>query len=104
MENQSHYLVGFGVSPEELSVYFDENDFHELRAIYDSITENLESVQQDLRSYAQTGDASFYLDVVAQLRRLENIRLRLRPVDDRRENKVEEIFSNREDGYDPRSR
>jgi hypothetical protein len=85
MENNSNYLVGFGVSPEELSIYFEENDFFELEAIYGSITEKFESIQQDLRSYAQTGDQTFYLDVVAQLRILENIRLRLRLVDDRRE-------------------
>ena len=103
MENNSNYLVGFGVSPEELSIYFEENDFLELEAIYRSITENLESIQQDLRSYAQTGDQSFYLDVVRNLRLLENTRLRLRLVDDRREYKIDEIFSTREDGYDPRS-
>lgn len=107
MENKSHYLVGFGVSPEELSAYFYDTDLSELEAMYRIVTNNLESIQQDLRSYAQTGDKSFYLDVIAQLKLLGDpatIRLRLTEVENRREHKVDEIFSNREDGYDPRSR
>lgn len=108
MENNSNYLVGFGVSPEECSSNFMGGDYYKLDALFFKLREAFESIEQDLRSYAQTGENSFYMDILVQLHNLNDpqsqTRQELSEVERRRNYKVNKEAMEREAGWDISSR